>query len=162
MKGIAEVCSELRVEGLRSDIAILKAARANAALEGRETVQADDAKQILDLAVVHRIKDKTLIRERVERIFRDEIPSEIVEVSSKSKTGIVKADLKIGDLKPSRNIEGLVKRRKMRKPLNRLLSALVILAMLISLTLITMIASSFLQIMRARASTFCYFQPYLG
>jgi Mg-chelatase subunit ChlI/Mg-chelatase subunit ChlD len=146
MKGIAEVCSELRIEGLRSDIAILKAARANAALEGRKRVQADDAKQVLDLAVVHRIKDEKFTRDRVERFFVDEIPSELVEVS-KLEEGMVKTDSKLGDLKPLGDYEGFVKRRMMRKPLNRFLFVLVIFAMLIFLTFTTMITTSFLQVM---------------
>ncbi len=86
MMRVAVACSKLGVEGLRSDIAIVKAARALASLEGRGTVGQDDLLRVFDLAVAHRFKRKAgepqaraSIEERVRDALVEEIPLEGVE-----------------------------------------------------------------------------------
>ncbi len=53
---IAELTASLEVDGHRGDIVILKAARANAALEGRPCISEADIVQAAELALPHRLK----------------------------------------------------------------------------------------------------------
>ena len=55
---IAELCSSSGCEGLRADITLYKAVRANAALEGRNEVCTEDINQVKELVLRHRRKPK--------------------------------------------------------------------------------------------------------
>ncbi len=55
---IAELSSGLQVDGHRSDLVILKAARAHAALQGRDQIQEEDILLAAELALPHRLKRK--------------------------------------------------------------------------------------------------------
>lgn len=56
LRVIAELTASLQVDGHRGDIVILKAARANAALEGRMSIADVDILQAAELALAHRLK----------------------------------------------------------------------------------------------------------
>ena len=51
---IAEICHDARVEGLRADITLFRAACAHAALHLRNTVTADDVNAVKDYVLIHR------------------------------------------------------------------------------------------------------------
>ena len=51
---IAERCEQARAEGLRADIVMLRAARAHAALAGRDAITEDDVDRVAPLALHHR------------------------------------------------------------------------------------------------------------
>jgi len=51
---ISEACAKLRVDGFRPDLSILRAARALAAFEGRNTVEGKDVLRVSELALGHR------------------------------------------------------------------------------------------------------------
>jgi Mg-chelatase subunit ChlI len=53
---IANLTSSLRVDGHRADLVILKAARAHAALEGRQIITERDILMAAELALPHRIR----------------------------------------------------------------------------------------------------------
>lgn len=53
---IVSVTTHFGVDGHRADITMMKAARANAALEGRENISKDDIKNVADLVLSHRIR----------------------------------------------------------------------------------------------------------
>jgi len=53
---IASLTSKLHIDGHRADLVILKAARAHAAFEGRETVTNRDILMATELAIPHRLK----------------------------------------------------------------------------------------------------------
>ncbi|MCS6835479.1 MAG: ATP-binding protein [Anaerolineae bacterium] len=53
---IASVTSELKIDGHRADLVILKAARAHAAYEGRTTISDRDISLAVKLAIPHRLK----------------------------------------------------------------------------------------------------------
>jgi len=53
-KYIAQECAELEVEGCRSDIAAVKAAKALAAFKGKTIVESGDVSEIYDLVLSHR------------------------------------------------------------------------------------------------------------
>ncbi len=55
---IAELTAEMQVDGHRADIVILKAALAQAAFEGRQSIQDVDILQAAELALPHRFKKK--------------------------------------------------------------------------------------------------------
>ncbi len=55
-KSIAKFCSDLRVDGHRPDIVILKAAEALAAFEGRKEVTPEDVITVSDMALSHRTR----------------------------------------------------------------------------------------------------------
>lgn len=57
---ISEVCSELDVDGLRGDIVTNRAARAIAALEGRNEVTIDDIRRVIVLCLRHRLRKDPL------------------------------------------------------------------------------------------------------
>jgi Mg-chelatase subunit ChlI len=58
--GIAELSAGLEVDGHRSDLVILKAARAHAALMGRTAVTEEDIILAAELALPHRLKRKAI------------------------------------------------------------------------------------------------------
>jgi Mg-chelatase subunit ChlI len=53
---IASLTSNLKIDGHRADLVILKAARAHAAFEGRESISQQDILMALELAIPHRLK----------------------------------------------------------------------------------------------------------
>ncbi|PSQ60203.1 MAG: magnesium chelatase [Halobacteriales archaeon SW_9_67_25] len=55
---IAKLCTEAGVEGHRGDIATARAARAFAALDGRETVLGADVRRAAELALPHRLRSR--------------------------------------------------------------------------------------------------------
>lgn len=57
---IAQICSELNVDGLRGDIVINRAAKAYAALEGKKIVSINDIKEIVVLCLRHRLRKDPL------------------------------------------------------------------------------------------------------
>ncbi|MBI1257178.1 MAG: AAA domain-containing protein [Chloroflexi bacterium] len=77
---IATLTSNLHIDGHRADLVILKAARANAAFEGRRSINHSDILMALDLAVPHRLKrgpftDAQMSMAEIERQM-DQIESE--------------------------------------------------------------------------------------
>jgi Mg-chelatase subunit ChlI len=56
LRAIAALTSSLQVDGHRADLVILKAARAHAALQGREAISDIDIALAAELALPHRIK----------------------------------------------------------------------------------------------------------
>ncbi len=58
---VAESCAELKVDGQRPDIVIVKTGIALAALEGRTSVSADDLILAAELALCHRTRDGGLL-----------------------------------------------------------------------------------------------------
>jgi len=57
---IAEVCSELNVDGLRGDIVINRAAKAYAAFQGKTVVSINDIEKIVVLCLRHRLRKDPL------------------------------------------------------------------------------------------------------
>ena len=58
---IGRSCLEMEVDGHRGDIIILKAARTLAAWHGRDTVEAADVREAVDLALPHRLRRQPLM-----------------------------------------------------------------------------------------------------
>lgn len=82
---IAELTSEMDVDGHRADIVILKTAMAHAAFEGREEINETDILLAAELALPHRLRRKPFeetaskmekLAERIEKARRDLNPEE--------------------------------------------------------------------------------------
>jgi magnesium chelatase subunit D len=78
LKKIAQLCSELRLDGHRGEITIARAARALAALEGRRKVKLDDVKRVAPMSLRHRLRREPFeessggnsrIEQAVEKVF---------------------------------------------------------------------------------------------
>jgi Mg-chelatase subunit ChlI/Mg-chelatase subunit ChlD len=92
VSAISKTAAELRVEGFRSDISIVKAARALAAFEGRETVEAEDVFKVSELALGHRSMGKNPDGERsVSDTFRNILYRELPEDSDEAAIRLVPA-----------------------------------------------------------------------
>jgi Mg-chelatase subunit ChlI len=92
---IAALTSSLNVDGHRADLVILKAARAQAAFEGRTKINDHDIALAAELALPHRIKRTPFqqaemtteqLQERIEQLAGQSVPSE-AEEESQSQQG---------------------------------------------------------------------------
>jgi Mg-chelatase subunit ChlI len=92
---IAALTASLNVDGHRADLVILKAARAQAAFEGRTKINDHDIALAAELALPHRIKRTPFqqaemtteqLQERIEQLAGQSIPSE-AEEESESQQG---------------------------------------------------------------------------
>ena len=72
---ISQICSELDVDGLRGDIVVNRAAKAFAALHGRNTVELEDISSIIVLCLRHRLRKDPLESidsgAKVRKMFND-------------------------------------------------------------------------------------------
>lgn len=143
MRRVAVACSKLGVEGLRSDIAIVKAARALASLEGRKAVGPDDLLRVFDLAVAHRFKREASepragasTVERVREALVEEIPLKGVEDADLSKLFTLSTD------QPE---AFRVKRGRPSRRLNNIAFALVIAGLIFLFSLISTLTTLYLR-----------------
>jgi Mg-chelatase subunit ChlI len=92
---IAALTASLNVDGHRADLVILKAARAQAAFEGRTQINDHDIALAAELALPHRIKRTPFqqaemttdqLQERIEQLAGQSVPSE-AEEDSESQQG---------------------------------------------------------------------------
>ncbi|MEP0806794.1 MAG: ATP-binding protein [Chloroflexota bacterium] len=93
---IAALTSSLNVDGHRADLVILKAARAQAAFEGRTKITDHDIALAAELALPHRIKRTPFqqaemtteqLQERIEQLAGQSVPNEAESDESESQQG---------------------------------------------------------------------------
>lgn len=91
---IAALTASLNVDGHRADLVILKAARAQAAYEGRTQINDHDIALAAELALPHRIKRTPFqqaeitsdqLQERIEQLAGQSVPSETQERADQEK-----------------------------------------------------------------------------
>lgn len=91
---IAALTASLNVDGHRADLVILKAARAQAAFEGRTKINDHDIALAAELALPHRIKRTPFnqaemtteqLQERIEQLAGQSMPSDETDDSSESE-----------------------------------------------------------------------------
>jgi len=72
---ISEVCSQLDVDGLRGDIVTNRAAKANAAYNGRDNVTIEDISKVITLCLRHRLRKDPLESidsgNKVNKVFKE-------------------------------------------------------------------------------------------
>ena len=77
LRRIAELCQQLKVDGHRGELAIARAARALAALEGRKSVSISDVRRVAGMALKHRLRRDPLeqtgssarIEQQLDKLF---------------------------------------------------------------------------------------------
>jgi magnesium chelatase subunit D len=78
IESVAGICAELKVDGQRPDIVIIRTARTFAALDDRTTVLPDDVVFAAELALIHRTRDGGLLepptREEIHDTFNRTLP----------------------------------------------------------------------------------------
>ena len=100
---IAALTASLNVDGHRADLVILKAARAQAAFEGRTQINDHDIALAAELALPHRIKRTPFqqaeitseqLQERIEQLAGQSVPSESEEKSESQESKSAEKKLK--------------------------------------------------------------------
>ncbi|MFN2493048.1 MAG: magnesium chelatase ATPase subunit I [Pyrinomonadaceae bacterium] len=77
LRDIAQLCSELKIDGHRGELTISRAARALAAFEGRQKITSDDVKRVAVMCLRHRLPREPMdetsglsrIEEALDRVF---------------------------------------------------------------------------------------------
>ncbi len=86
LRQIAQLCSELNVDGHRGELTIMRAARALAAFRGRKEVKPEDVKEVTAMSVRHRLRrdalEETPGTARIEKALE-----EVFSESSKQRKG---------------------------------------------------------------------------
>ncbi len=80
LRDVAQLCSELKVDGHRGELTITRAARALAALEGRKKVTASEVRRVAVMSLRHRLRRDALeetgsaerIEQALDRVFAKE------------------------------------------------------------------------------------------
>jgi magnesium chelatase subunit I len=101
---IAYLCSQLRVDGIRPDIVMAKAAMAYAALSGRIEVTLDDVEAVAPLALSHRTRQRGIL----EPPSQEEIVTTLAQARKKTRTEDPRTKEKPGD--SGRERQGLLGR----------------------------------------------------
>ena len=87
LEGICKACLELKVDGLRPDIVIAKAAATLAALENRTEVTLDDVLVAAELALSHRTREGGFLESASPQEIREVFTAAIKKVYEFEKTG---------------------------------------------------------------------------
>jgi magnesium chelatase subunit D len=106
LRQIAELCSELKVDGHRGELTIMRAARALAAFSGRKRVSEEDVRRVSTLALRHRLHRDPLaetagssrVEEALDKVFQTARASTADHSSAAPRGG--------SPAKASRNAEG--------------------------------------------------------
>ena len=79
LEKIAQLCADLKVDGHRGELTIMRAARALAAFEGRKTVTEEHVKRVSAMALRHRLRrdalDDTATSEQVQQAVDEVFPN---------------------------------------------------------------------------------------
>src|SRR5215218_843658 len=79
LEKIAQLCADLKVDGHRGELTIMRAARALAAFEGRRTVTDDHVKRVSAMALRHRLRrdalDETATSEQIQQAVDEVFPT---------------------------------------------------------------------------------------
>ncbi len=148
MKGVGEACSRLEVEGVRSDIAILKAARALAAYEGRERVEPEDALRVFEVSLSHRAKGPG-----GRPLERGSVVREVRGILLKETYGEGETTFDLGpsplEMEPQRFPLKMAKRRRrvLSGALGNMINILAIASLLISLSLVSSLMTGLFEVM---------------
>jgi magnesium chelatase subunit D len=78
LEKIAQLCADLKVDGHRGELTIMRAARALAAFEGRKSVNSEDVKRVSAMSLRHRMRrdalDETATREQIDQAVEEVFP----------------------------------------------------------------------------------------
>src|SRR5690242_3350893 len=78
LEKIAQLCADLKVDGHRGELTIMRAARALAAFDGRRTVNENDVRTVSAMSLRHRLRrdalDETATSEQIEQAVDEVLP----------------------------------------------------------------------------------------
>jgi len=79
LEKIAQLCADLKVDGHRGELTIMRAARALAAFEGRRSVNDEDVRRVSAMSLRHRLRrdalDETATSEQIGQAVEEVFPS---------------------------------------------------------------------------------------
>ena len=79
LEKIAQLCADLKVDGHRGELTIMRAARALAAFDGRRAVREDDVRTVSAMSLRHRLRrdalDETATSEQIGEAVEEVLPS---------------------------------------------------------------------------------------
>jgi magnesium chelatase subunit D len=79
LEKIAQLCADLKVDGHRGELTIMRAARALAAFEGRRAVNDEDVRRVSAMSLRHRLRrdalDETATSEQIAQAVEEVLPS---------------------------------------------------------------------------------------
>lgn len=91
LEKIAQLCADLKVDGHRGELTIMRAARALAAFEGRRAVTEEQVKKVSAMALRHRLRrdalDETATSEQIQQAVDEVFPSTTPPQSSSGNGG---------------------------------------------------------------------------
>jgi magnesium chelatase subunit D len=78
LEKIAQLCADLKVDGHRGELTIMRASRALAAFEGRKAVNEDDVRRVSAMSLRHRLRrdalDETATSEQIAQAVEEVLP----------------------------------------------------------------------------------------
>src|ERR1700754_64263 len=78
LEKIAQLCADLKVDGHRGELTIMRASRALAAFEGRKSVNEDDVRRVSAMSLRHRLRrdalDGTPSRDQMDQAVEEVLP----------------------------------------------------------------------------------------
>ena len=85
LRQIAQLCTELKIDGHRGELTIARAGRALAAFDGRKKVTADDVRRVAPMALRHRLRRDPLedaggterIQQALEKVFAEQLTKHV-------------------------------------------------------------------------------------
>ncbi|HEX3250913.1 MAG TPA: magnesium chelatase ATPase subunit I [Pyrinomonadaceae bacterium] len=91
LEKIAQLCADLKVDGHRGELTIMRAARALAAFEGRRAVTEEHVKRVSAMALRHRLRrdalDETATSEQIQQAVDEVFPNTAPPPSSSGNGG---------------------------------------------------------------------------
>ena len=91
LEKIAQLCADLKVDGHRGELTIMRASRALAAFEGRRAVTEEHVKRVSAMALRHRLRrdalDETATSEQIQQAVDEVFPNTAPPPSSNSNGG---------------------------------------------------------------------------
>jgi magnesium chelatase subunit D len=91
LRDIAQLCSDLKVDGHRGELTITRAARALTALEGRKKVTASEVKRVAVMSLRHRLRrdalEEAASAERIEHALDRVFPESVAGVRDDTSGG---------------------------------------------------------------------------
>jgi magnesium chelatase subunit D len=96
LEKMAQLCADLKVDGHRGELTIMRASRALAAFEGRKAVNEDDVRRVSAMSLRHRLRrdalDETATREQIEQAVEEVLPQSTTAPQSGGRRGEDKED----------------------------------------------------------------------
>ena len=92
LEKIAQLCADLKVDGHRGELTIMRGARALAAFEGRRSVSDEDVRRVSAMSLRHRLRrdalDETATSEQIQQAVDEVLPQEDRDEADDNPAGV--------------------------------------------------------------------------